>query len=375
MELEETNVFCPKKDVNQKLKKVLDKNRFLLVIDGEVRNSDWNTILDALPEDHNGSRIICIMQGIHKRPPPAIDKEYWIELECFEKEDTSSLCIKRVCMEENFENQIKNFDVVLHGITIGLPLAIVLLSGLIKTKEYPNEWQAVFEHLESKKSKRLDSILAMCFDDLPHDLKSCFLYFAALPMNTPVEARKLVCMWMEEGFLRPKYGKTMEKVGIIYLKELVMRHLLNMKHTRLTLWISIMVTISLLWQLLVASRYKNYTDKYAAMSSSLSKLRSILSNFQEEVEVDEEEEDNEESDDNEDEDNEESEDDEEDSEEEGDIEAEQKVEGDGDGEGEEDENNEIVLCADNENNGGVEGLHEITRKEGKLKQVKKQNRK
>ena len=134
-------------------------------------------------------------------------------------------------MEENFENQIKNFDVVLHGITIGLPLAIVLLSGLIKTKEYPNEWQAVFEHLESKKSKRLDSILAMCFDDLPHDLKSCFLYFAALPMNTPVEARKLVCMWMEEGFLRPKYGKTMEKVGRIYLKELVMRHLLKLVKT------------------------------------------------------------------------------------------------------------------------------------------------
>ena len=160
----------------------------------------------------------------------------------------------------------------------------------------------------------------------------------------------------------------------LWLSTIRFMNFCSMKHTRLTLWISIMVTISLLWQLLVASRYKNYTDKYAAMSSSLPKLRSILSNFQEEVEDDEEEEDNEESDDNEDED-EESEDDEEDSEEEGDIEAEQKVEGDGDGEGEEDENNEIVLCADNENNGGVEGLHEITRKEGKLKQVKKQNRK
>jgi len=395
-ELEETDNWCPRKEVDKKLQKILDGKRFLLVIDGEVSNSDWNAILGALREDHNGSRIVRIMQGIHKRPR-GIAAKNWIELKCFDTKKTTSLFNQRVCMEEKIEDQIKieNFDEVLHGITKGLPLAIVLLSGLVQTKEYPNEWQAVFEHLKSKKSKRLDSILAMCFDDLPHDLKSCFLYFAALPMNTPVEARKLVCMWMAEGFLRPKDGKTMEKVGRIYLKELVMRHLVKLVKTDNAggrdEFVAVHHKVHEFLQheaqeanfvdihngddipSLATTRrlsLQNYTDKYAALSSSLPKLRSILSNFQEEVEDDEEEEDNEESeDDEEDEDNEESEYDEEDSEEEGDIGAEQKVEGDGDGEveeeGEEDENNEIVLCADNENNGEVEGSHEITEEGGK----------
>lgn len=391
-ELEETDTWCPRKDVVKKLHKILDKNRYLLVIDGEVSNSDWNAILAELPEDCNGSRIIRIMQGIHKRPR-GVQEQHWIELKCFETNKTTSLFSQRVCMEEKMEGQIEieNFDEILHSITKGLPLAIVLLSGLIQTKEYPNEWQAVFDHLKSKKSKRLDSILAMCFDDLPHDLKSCFLYFAALPMNTPIEARKLVCMWMAEGFLRPIDGKTMEKVGRIYLKELVMRHLVKLVKTDNAggggdEFVGVHHKVHAFLQheaqeanfvdihngddipSLATTRrlsLQNYTDKYAALSSSLPKLRSILSNFQEEVEDDEEDEDNDESEyDEEDGDNEESEDDNEDSEEEGDMEAGQKVEeGDGDGEAEreEDENNEIVQCADdNENNEEVEGSHEVT---------------
>jgi len=365
MELEETDVWCPRAYAEDKLRKILDLNRFLLVIDGEVSNSDWNDILDVLPEAYNGSRIIRIMQGIHKRPP-GIDE--WIELECLNKERTSSLFKQTVCMEEEIEDELKDFDVVLHGITKGLPLAIVLLSGFIQTKEYPNEWKAVLEHLESKKSKRLDRMLAMCFDDLPHDLKSCFLYFAALPMNTPIEARKLVCMWMAEGFLKPKDGRTMEKVGRIYLKELIMRHLVKLVKTDNAgggvEFVAVHHKVHAFLQheaqeanfvdihngddipSLATTRrlsLQNCTDKYAAEFSSLPKLRSILSNFQL-GDVEDEDEDDEESD----------EDDEEDSEEEGDMEAGQKVEGDGDGEveeeGEEDENNEIVLCADNENN-------------------------
>ena len=380
-ELKEKDIWYRRKYVEEKLlfKKLLGKNRFLLVIDGEVSNSDWNAILDALLDGEvsnsdrevhkGGSRIIRIMQGTHKRPRGVHE---WIELKCFDKEKTSSLFKQTVCMEEKIEDQMKDFDVVLHGITKGLPLAIVLLSGLIQTKEYPNEWQAVFEHLNAKRSKRLDSMLAICFDDLPHDLKSCFLYFAALPMNTPIEARTLVCMWIAEGFLRPKDGRTMEKVGRIYLRELIMRHLVMLVKTENAnggdefVAVHHKVHAFLQHEAQEASfvdihngddipsfattchlSLQNYTDKYAA-----------LSNFQmEDVEGDE--------------DNVESEYDKEDSEEEGDMEAEPKVEGDGDGEieveeeGEEDENNEIVLCVDNENNEVVEGSYKITEEGGK----------
>ncbi|CAL4980812.1 unnamed protein product [Urochloa decumbens] len=384
-QLEEREYWCQKKDVERKLHKMLDQKPFLLVIDGEVSNSDWNAIIAAIP-DGSRSRIVHIMQGTHKRPR-GIASQHWIELQCFDSTKTTSLFNQRVCLEEKTEGQIETgspLEDVLHGVTKGLPLAIVLLSGLIQTKEHPNEWQAVFDHLKSKKSKRLDSILAMCFDDLPHNLKSCFLYFAALPMNTPIEARQLICMWMAEGFLRPKDGKTMEKVGRIYLNELMIRHLVkfvkmdNVNASDEFVVVHHKVHEFLQYEAQEANfvdihngddipslattrrlSLQNYTDKYAALANSLPKLRSILSNFQEEVEDDEEDEDSEEDEDDEEDEDSEEDEDEEDLEGEGDIEGEENVEDDVDeeegGEGEEDESKENVAHVDNENDEEDEG--------------------
>ncbi|KAJ1277092.1 hypothetical protein BS78_05G267700 [Paspalum vaginatum] len=405
-QLAATETWVPRVDVYKELKQELsDQKPFLRVLDGEISNSDWNTILAALQDDDDDhrskivrgivSKIVRIMQGTHKRPR-GIVSENWIELHCFDKTKTNSLFNQRVCMEEKNEGQIfaGNLDDNLYGITKGLPLAIVLVSGLMQTKEYPNEWQAVFKHLKSKKSKRLDIILAMCFDDLPHDLKSCFLYFAALPMNTPIEARKLVCMWMAEGFLRPKDGKTMEKVGRIYLQELIIRHLVIFVKTdnanASDEFVAVHHKVHEFLQneaqeasfvdihngddipYLATTRrlsLQNYTDKFAALANSLPKLRSILSNFQEEFEVEEVEE---ESKYEEDENSEQV-----DSKEEGGgIGGHQKVEGDGDeedeAEREQTENKDNVSYVENENGEDVEndriieeGVQDQTSEEGK----------
>jgi hypothetical protein len=185
------------------------------------------------------------MQGRFQQPHHVASEH--IDLYCFGSKTTTDLFHQRIPKEQSLEDQIlhselsnignkmgenekSKFDSDIFDITRGLPLAIVLLSGLLQSKEFPNEWDPVYKHLRSKKSKRLDSILTMCFDDLPHDLKSCILYFAALPVNTVTEVRGLICMWMAEGFLRPKDGKTMEKVGRMYLKELITRHLVGVHH-------------------------------------------------------------------------------------------------------------------------------------------------
>jgi hypothetical protein len=97
----------------------------------------------------------------------------------------------------------------------------------VQTKEFPSEWLKVFDYLRLKQLNKLDSMFLVCFDDLPHQFKCCFLYFAALPANTTVEARNLVCMCVVEGFQRPKGGKSMEKIGYIYLNELIGRNLVN----------------------------------------------------------------------------------------------------------------------------------------------------
>ena len=313
-DLTEDDFTCPEKEVIKNLQENLQDKTYLVVIDGEVNTTEWKHILAALPVDKAGSRVVRMSKQRQEAPPGSYSHTV-VTLDRFDKNATTELFQRRVLREESspkYNTDVhdgieKDYQQDIYGITEGLPLAIVLLSGLLKTKEFPVEWKAVFEHLKSNQSKRLDSILSMCFDDLPYDLKSCFLYFAALPTNMLIEAQDVVCMWMAEGFLRPKEGMTMEKVGYRYLKELIARNLINLEpmdenspgDELVTIQSKVHAFLQLEAQeanfveihsgddiptLTTARRLslQNRMDKYAALANPMPKLRSILSNFEKE---------------------------------------------------------------------------------------------
>lgn len=278
-------------------------------------------MLSFLPKDkaNRNSRVVRVTQATEEEPQVAGFDQTNIQLNQFEeKYTTTELFLATLFMDEKVEKRYADVvekDVkeeraeLIFNATGGLPLAVVLLSGLLRTKEYPGEWNKVFEHLGGKcnERRRLENILAMCFDDLPHDLKSCFLYFTGFPANTLVKARNLVCKWMAEGFLRPKEGKTMEKVGEKYLHELVHRRLMNLPPVenaapgdeRVTVQTRVHEFLVLEAQeanflevhcgddvptLTTVRRLslQNHSDKYGALADPLPKLRSILSNFEKE---------------------------------------------------------------------------------------------
>lgn len=305
-------------DIRTMLHKVLENKKYLLVIDAEVSNTEWNIMLDYLPTRNIKSRVVRITQATDLEPPPPSFGEEKFELHHFQEHNiTVELFLATLLMNEKekhcgdlvIEAVKTNHAKFIFDVTGGLPLAVVLLSGLLRTKEYPGEWVKVFKHLDgnSNERKRLDNILSMCFDDLPHDLKSCFLYFAGFPASTLVKARSLVSMWMAEGFLRPKEGKTMEKVGERYLHELIHRRLMNLPplenaapgDERVTVQTRVHDFLVLEAQeanfmeihsgddvpTLSTTRrlsLQNHMDKYAALAEPLPKLRSIMSNFEKE---------------------------------------------------------------------------------------------
>jgi hypothetical protein len=276
------------------------------VVDAEVSSIEWKTFLMALPTDSYG-RVVQITQN-RPEAPPATFEHISIEVDCFDEDATVELFRQRVCVQEN--TQWYNYSLRIavetdyrQRIWEGLPLAIVLLSGLLRTKEFP-EWNAIFVQLMSRQSRRLDSILSLCFDDLPHAIKSCFLYLAAFPPNTPIKTSNLVCIWVAEGFLRSKEGKPMEKVGQQYLKELVARHLVSLTLMDYLICDNELVTIHehvhafLCFQAqdtnfvevhsgddflpLASARrlsLQNNISKYAALDNHMPKLWSVLSNF------------------------------------------------------------------------------------------------
>jgi hypothetical protein len=111
-------------------------------------------------------------------------------------------------------------------------LAITVLGGILATRHTEGEWDEVFRHVKSylheEDNSRLTMVMGLSYDDLPFQLKPCFLYLAHFPEDFEISTKELIRMWMGEGFL-PKFqhggGRedTMEDVGERYLRELVQR--------------------------------------------------------------------------------------------------------------------------------------------------------
>ncbi|KAJ3708358.1 hypothetical protein LUZ61_012063 [Rhynchospora tenuis] len=297
-------------DICEILMDELDEGRYLLVLDGMASITDWNSIKAALPDLRNGSRVLLIMRSDCEGIDNFVDRSLpALKIERLDEEMSKRLFITRVFRMHNYPSW---FDENTYGndvftLTQGLPLAIVILAGLLRSKESQAEWDSDFEQLKGEKRVRaLGRILAMSFDDLPHSLKSCFLYLGALPETKLHDGDKLVRLWISEGFIKPKKGKTLEEIGQQHLKELVSRCLVELVdkdaqgdvqlisvHGPVHAFVQSEAQEANFFEIhdnldVIAPStvrrlsVQNHTDKYVPLKNSFPKLRSLICNFAEE---------------------------------------------------------------------------------------------
>uniref|UniRef100_K3Y3J1 NB-ARC domain-containing protein n=1 Tax=Setaria italica TaxID=4555 RepID=K3Y3J1_SETIT len=221
------------------LKEYLEGKRYVIVLDGMDKLFNWSSVLSVLPDDDLGSRVVIMdalcgneatITGVRVLRVPHLNNEESHYLFCRHALGSGNKHLSKSFGSKDLSNREFNkkiMDKVLK-ITTGFPLAIQLLGRLLRRKEFPDQWINVLNHLnDMERSSRLERILALSFDDLPHSLKLCFLYFSMMPLNINYTAAVLVRRWAAEGFLKPNKGESMEDVGYNYLKELISRGMLN----------------------------------------------------------------------------------------------------------------------------------------------------
>ncbi|CAL4994429.1 unnamed protein product [Urochloa decumbens] len=114
----------------------------------------------------------------------------------------------------------------------GLPIAIACIGRLLSCKPPTHsEWKNVYDKLELQHTKNVipgvDSILKISLEDLPYELKNCFLHCAIFPEGYILKRRRLIRHWITAGFIKEKENKTLEGVAEGFLNELVNRSLLQ----------------------------------------------------------------------------------------------------------------------------------------------------
>lgn len=118
----------------------------------------------------------------------------------------------------------------------GLPLAIIVLGGLLASKPTFYEWDTVLQNINSylRKAKGkeqllgVSEILALSYYELPYQLKPCFLHLAHFPENLEIPTKKLIRIWVAEGIIslvqnEGEGEEALEDVAQRYVTELVER--------------------------------------------------------------------------------------------------------------------------------------------------------
>ncbi|CDO98580.1 unnamed protein product [Coffea canephora] len=219
-------------DLERYLREILKGHKYLAVVDDVWHKEAWESLKRAFPDDKNGSRVIITTRK--KDVATRVDDRSFVhELRFLTPDESWDLFCKKISHGDGYNNWCSAGMLDLGGQMVhkcgGLPLAIVVLGGLLCHKERLQEWHEVKEHIWrhlKNDSLEISFLLSLSYDDLSGQLKHCFLYLGSFLEDSLIDVEKLKWLWMAEGFITPREAK-MEEVADHYLNELVNRSMIQ----------------------------------------------------------------------------------------------------------------------------------------------------
>ncbi|KAH7689175.1 P-loop containing nucleoside triphosphate hydrolase protein [Dioscorea alata] len=211
----------------------LKKGKYLVVLDDVWKADVWNELLKVFPDVNNGSRVIITTRFLNVAKIANLTIQPH-ELRLLNEKESKELFLRKVFPRQDIETCC-SADLVeyVHQLVQrcgGLPLALVVLGGLVSTKQTKDGWRKVVVSMKrqfAEGGKRCLEILALSYNDLPYYLKSCFLYFGCFKEDEEIPTISLIRLWSVEGFLPTKNDKTIEEFGFDCLEELAQRCLIQ----------------------------------------------------------------------------------------------------------------------------------------------------
>ncbi|KAL5569501.1 hypothetical protein UlMin_026076 [Ulmus minor] len=222
--------------------KLKDK-KYLLVLDDIWKIEAWHSIKKSFPKGRRGSKVLFTTRNTELatsvdpfsssiEPPLLTEEEGW---ELLQRKAFSG----QVFGDNGFRSEFEELGKEMVKKCRGLPLAVVVLGGLLSTKTALEEWKKVHKDvsfqlnkLKSPQQYAVEEILDLSYQELPFFLKPCFLYLSCFPEDSEISKMKLVRLWIAEGFIpRLTIGEIeetlMEEVAEHYFGELINRSMVQ----------------------------------------------------------------------------------------------------------------------------------------------------
>ncbi|XP_017235747.2 putative late blight resistance protein homolog R1C-3 [Daucus carota subsp. sativus] len=218
------------------LYRALKGRRYLIVIDDLWSSKAWDDFKSSFPDDNNGSKIMLTTRlkdvALHAQSDGnPLCLRFLTEVESFD------LFRRKTLIAGKFFDEFSFIGKMITRKCHGLPLAIVVIAGLLKNN-YELDWwahvaESVSSYIVTDVNQYIDT-LALSYNHLPQHLRPCLLYFGAFPEDHDIPARKLTMLWIAEGFIhQDSTEKSLEDVAEDYLMDLVRRSLIVVSNSGL----------------------------------------------------------------------------------------------------------------------------------------------
>ncbi|XVF45451.1 hypothetical protein PTKIN_Ptkin02bG0207500 [Pterospermum kingtungense] len=221
----------------------LKENKCLVVLDDIWRADDWEAIRPGFPMEEmslSGTKLLLTTRNmdvaLHIDPRGCLH-----ELQCLTDEDSFKLFQSLAFPTSDSAEFVTEEELVELGKDMvnqcgGVPLAIVVLGGILATKYSLNDWQKVHKSVKSHLKRGgvwgIHETLALSYEDMPSHLKPCFLYLSVFPEDYEIPAVELIQLWVAEDLVSLEKGERdgeemVEDVAEHYLNELAERYMVQ----------------------------------------------------------------------------------------------------------------------------------------------------
>ncbi|VVA16136.1 PREDICTED: disease [Prunus dulcis] len=228
-------------EIAKKLFRVMEETRCLVILDDIWSLETWNLLKVAFPNEKTESTILLTTRYqavalppnrncfLHKLQP--LNENASLEL--FEK----IAIFGRADIDMRIYTKMRELGIKMLRHCVGLPLAIIVLAGVLSRKNTIKEWETVHENVHEYIRRGIGYedeyegaswVLALSYDHLPYHLKPCLLYLGHYSEDLENSVSTLTKLWVAEGLIslrQPRHvsGETTEEIARNCLSELVER--------------------------------------------------------------------------------------------------------------------------------------------------------
>ncbi|XP_021863843.2 putative disease resistance protein RGA3 [Spinacia oleracea] len=217
----------------RRLQKEIEGKLYLLILD-DACITHGQHLKDILATGARGSRVLVTTRHVAVADNAKTDISESYKLKGLSQNDSWFLFENFALGQDNRRNpeqenqrdpELEQIGREIAGNCGGVPLTIKVAASLLygKSKEI---WSSLKDQLifsENQEEDIMKHVLHFSYHDLPTRLKACFGYCSLFPDDFTFNKHDLISLWIAQGFINPRHGRSLEKAAEKYFLELSRR--------------------------------------------------------------------------------------------------------------------------------------------------------